>query len=83
MTNKTESTKPNKRQLAAIWINGDDYEYEFAYCSRCGRKEYAGWNTHAEAKDKVEHFHEDYRYCPGCGAHMMGGHYREKKGKNK
>ena len=54
MTNKTGSAKPDKRQLVAIWINGDDYEYEFAYCSRCNRMEHAGWNTHAEAKDNIE-----------------------------
>lgn len=61
------------------WLNGDDYEYEFAYCSECGRMQWANWNTHAEAKEKVGEFHEDYKFCPGCGAKMTGGRYVEKK----
>ena len=63
------------------WLNGDDYEYEFAYCSECGRMQWADWNSHAEAKEKVGEFHEDYKFCPGCGAKMTGGRYVEKKDK--
>ena len=57
------------------WNNGTDYEYEFAYCSKCGRMVFAGWNSHAEAREKVVNFHETYKYCPGCGAKMEGGRY--------
>ena len=24
------------------WINGSGYEYEYAYCSECGRLQWAG-----------------------------------------
>ena len=57
------------------WLNGKQYEYEYAYCSECGRIEWAGWESHREAKDRVGHFAEIYRYCPGCGAKMEGGEY--------
>ena len=68
-----------KTEKTAIWLNGDDYEYEFAYCSNCFRMEYAGWYTHSEAQEKIPSFHEEYRYCPGCGAKMTGGSYIPKK----
>lgn len=65
----------NNEQREAEWLNGDDYEYEFAYCSACGRMQYADWNSHAEAKEKIGEFHNDYKFCPGCGAKMVGGRY--------
>ena len=67
----------------AKWVNGHDYEYEYAYCSNCGRMQWAGWYTHLEAKRKIITFHEDYKFCPGCGASMVGGIYYEKKHKEK
>ena len=57
------------------WLNGKNYEYDFAYCSACGRMQWVGWNSHKEAEEKVENFAENYRYCPGCGAKMEGGEY--------
>ena len=60
-----------------VWENGTDYEYEFAYCSVCGRMQYAGWDSHKEAKEKIEGFHEEYKFCPSCGAKMTGGQYVE------
>jgi hypothetical protein len=60
-----------------VWENGKGFEYEFAYCSVCGRMQYAGWDSHKEAKEKIENFHEEYKFCPGCGAKMTGGRYVE------
>lgn len=59
------------------WLNGDNYEYEYAYCSRCGHMEWASWDSHAEAKEKVRGFHETHKFCSNCGAKMVGGEYRE------
>lgn len=67
-----------KEQREGEWLNGDDNEYEFAYCSVCGRMQYADWNSHAEAKEKIGEFHKDYQFCPGCGAKMVGGRYHGK-----
>lgn len=61
----------------AQWLNGKNYEYEFAYCSACGRMEHAGWDTHQQAKEEIGKFYESYKYCPGCGAKMTGGMYVE------
>ena len=60
-----------------VWENGTGFEYEFAYCSVCGRMEFADFNSHADAKKKIKHFHEEYKFCPGCGAKMTGGRYIE------
>lgn len=57
------------------WLNGKDYEYEFAYCSACGRMQWAGWSSHRDAEEKIGVFVENYRYCPGCGAKMEGSEY--------
>lgn len=57
------------------WKNGRNYEYEYAYCSECGRMQWAGWNSHKEAEKNIESFADDYRFCPGCGAEMEGGEY--------
>ena len=78
LANKLE--KAVKRE-SGLWLNGDNYEYEFAYCSKCRHMEHAGWNTHAEAKVEVEDFYQVYKYCPNCGAQMIGGHYEESKRK--
>lgn len=59
------------------WLNGHDYEYEYAYCSECGHMQWASWDSHLEAKDNVEDFHKEYRYCPHCGVRMVGGKYME------
>ena len=52
----------------AEWVRGG--EYEFAYCSRCGRMEFADWNTSKEADEKIGSFSKEYPYCPQCGAKM-------------
>ena len=57
------------------WMNGRRYEYEYAYCSECGRMQFAGWDTHKQAEENIESFACDYKYCPGCGAKMNGGVY--------
>ena len=45
-------------------------EYEYATCSNCGFMEYTDWDCTDEAKEKIQTFHETYRYCPGCGRKM-------------
>lgn len=57
------------------WMNGRKYEYEYAYCSACGRMQWADWNSHREAEDNIEDFADNYKFCPGCGAKMEGGVY--------
>lgn len=57
------------------WVNGTEYEYEFAYCSECGRMQWASWDSHKQAEENIEAFADDYRFCPGCGAKMEGGVY--------
>lgn len=57
------------------WMNGRKYEYEYAYCSECGRMQWAGWDTHKQAEESIGSFADDYRFCPGCGAKMEGGVY--------
>lgn len=63
------STPPRKGK----WKNGREYEY--AYCSECGRMQWAGWDTHKQAEENIKSFACDYKYCPGCGAEMDGGVY--------
>ena len=72
--------RDNRAALAAPprkgrWKNGRGYEYEYAYCSECGRMQWAGWDTHKQAEENIESFADDYRFCPGCGAEMEGGEY--------
>ena len=57
------------------WENGTMYEHEYAYCSECGRMQWAGWDSHKEAENNIESFANDYKFCPGCGAEMGGGLY--------
>lgn len=57
------------------WVNGRGYEYEYAYCSECGRMQWASWDSHRQAEEYVESFADNYRFCPGCGAKMEGGVY--------
>lgn len=57
------------------WMNGRNYEYEYAYCSECGRMQWADWDTHKQAEESIGSFADDYRFCPGCGAKMEGGVY--------
>ena len=57
------------------WMNGRNYEYEYAYCSECGRTQWADWDSHKQAEESIGSFADDYRYCPGCGAKMEGGVY--------
>ena len=59
------------------WLNGKNFEYDFAYCSKCGHMQYAGWDTHLDAREKIADFHNEYQYCPSCGAMMEGGEYIE------
>ena len=59
------------------WLNGNEYEYEYAYCSECGRMQWAGWDSHSDAREKIGDFHKEYKFCPGCGAKMEGGCYVE------
>ena len=67
----TLSVAPHKGK----WKNGTRYEYEYAYCSECGRMQWAGWDSHREAEDNIESFANDYKFCPGCGTEMEGGVY--------
>jgi len=72
------------QRIAVVWdwaSDGDKYEYEFAYCSKCCHMEHAGWNTHEEAKREIIDFCQEYKYCPNCGAHMIDGRYEESKRK--
>lgn len=57
------------------WMNGRKYEYEYAYCSECGRMQWADWDTHKQAEESIGSFADSYRFCPGCGAKMEGGVY--------
>ena len=72
-----EKSKGSAPPHKGKWENGTDYEYEFAYCSVCGRMQWAGWASHQDAKEKVGNFHEEYKFYPGCGAAMEGGCYVE------
>ena len=67
--------KIREQVVYGFWINGKNYEYEFAYCSRCGHMEHAGWDSHKEAREKIGEFYKEYQYCPNCGAKMEGGGY--------
>lgn len=57
------------------WMNGRKYEYEYAYCSECGRMQWADWDTHKQAEESIGSFADNYKFCPGCGAKMEGGVY--------
>lgn len=75
-----EIEKVVRAALAALphkgrWKNGRSYEYEYAYCSECGRMQWAGWDTHRQAEENIGSFADDYRFCPSCGAEMEGGVY--------
>ena len=61
-------SRPN---LVAEWKLGP--EYESAYCSHCGHMQYADWDAYIEAAEKIGTFHEEYKFCPNCGAQMKGG----------
>ena len=71
MANAALSAPPHKGK----WENGTMYEYEYAYCSECGRMQWAGWDSHKQADEEIESFARDYKFCPGCGAEMEGGVY--------
>ena len=70
-----ETSKRGEKKRKGKWLNGRNYEYEFAVCSECGRMQWAGWDSHAEAKEKIGDFYKEYAYCPGCGVKMEGGRY--------
>lgn len=44
-------------------------EYEFFYCSNCGKSYYTGCESTKEAEEKLA-ANETYHYCPYCGAIM-------------
>lgn len=46
-------------------------EYEYFYCSLCGRAYYNGCDSTIEAKSKLNSGNY-YPYCPFCGAQMSG-----------
>lgn len=47
-------------------------EYESATCSECGWMEFMSWDSTSEAREKVKTVHEEYKFCPHCGAEMEG-----------
>lgn len=57
------------------WVNGSEYEYEYAYCSVCGHMQFADWDSHRQAEEGVISFADNYKFCPSCGAKMEGGVY--------
>lgn len=57
------------------WVNGSEYEYEYAYCSVCGYMQFADWDSHRQAEEGVISFADNYKFCPSCGAKMEGGVY--------
>lgn len=63
-----DTSEIDNNTVQARWILGG--EYEFAYCSKCGRQEYADWNSTSESINKIDEFSKDYRYCPWCGTRM-------------
>ena len=69
--NEALSIPPHKGK----WENGTMFEYEYAYCSECGRMQWAGWDSHKQAEENIESFANNYKFCPGCGAEMEGGVY--------
>ena len=71
MANAALSAPPHKGK----WENGTMYEYEYAYCSECGRMQWAGLDSHKQADEEIESFARDYKFCPGCGSEMEGGVY--------
>ena len=81
LINKTISAVEKARHALSVvphkgkWKNGTLYEYEYAYCSECGRAQWAGWDTHKQAEEEIESFADNYRFCPGCGTEMEGGIY--------
>lgn len=77
---RDDLNEPPEERTKGKWLNGRHYEYEYAYCSKCGHMEYAGWNSHAEAREAIVYFHKHYRFCPWCGTKMEGGQYVERKG---
>ena len=67
---KSQEEYKSRPNLVAKWELGP--EYEFAYCSHCGHMEHAGWDTHSDAAEMIGTFHEEYKFCPNCGAKMEG-----------
>ena len=45
-------------------------EPEFVTCSNCGFDVFIAWDYAGGAEWAVKTFHEEYRYCPGCGRKM-------------
>lgn len=81
---KEVAVTPSKR--LGKWLNGDNYEYEFACCSECGHMQWAGWDSHSHACEEISDFHKKYKFCPNCGASMVEGVYingRRKKRESK
>jgi hypothetical protein len=59
-----------KAKGEAKWKLGAEYEY--AYCSHCGRQQWASWDSYREAIENIGEFHKEYKFCPNCGFEMKG-----------
>jgi hypothetical protein len=59
-----------EQKYEAKWKLGAEYEY--AYCSHCGRQQWASWDSYREAIENIGEFHKEYKFCPNCGFEMKG-----------
>lgn len=68
-----------KKRRRALWgvVGGN------AVCSGCGGDVCLYCDTKTEAEKRVAVFHEEYRYCPYCGAQMESGRRRKTSPANK
>ena len=66
MDGETEMDNDNYTLTAHWYVR----EHEFFTCSNCGFDVPIAWDSTPSAEKQVKTFHEEYRYCPGCGRKM-------------